>query len=85
MYCQIPSQLKKAIRNKWPGFLTSAIIFFDDSTRPHAVRVTQNHLATLGWERLDLLPYVTDLSPSNYRLLSVSKKTIGGRSFGSKN
>lgn len=82
-YCDTLSKLKKAIRKKRPGLLTSGVLLLDDNARPHSARATQNHIATLGWERLDHPPYSPDLAPSDFHLFPALKKNLGGRRFGS--
>ncbi|GFV81722.1 histone-lysine N-methyltransferase SETMAR [Trichonephila clavipes] len=43
----------------------------------------QNHIATLGWERLHHPPYSPDLAPSDFPLFPALKKNLAGKRFGS--
>ncbi|GFU73776.1 histone-lysine N-methyltransferase SETMAR [Trichonephila clavipes] len=71
-------KLKEAIRKKRSGHLGSGVLLLDDSAM-----ATQNHIATLGWERLHHPPYSPDLASSDFHLFPALKKNLTGRHFGS--
>ncbi|PRD30723.1 UNVERIFIED_CONTAM: Histone-lysine N-methyltransferase SETMAR [Trichonephila clavipes] len=70
------------IRKKWPRLLRSGVLLLNDNVRPHSVTATQNHIATLGWERLDHPPCSPDLAPSEFHQFPASKKNLAGKRFG---
>ncbi|GFX68762.1 histone-lysine N-methyltransferase SETMAR [Trichonephila clavipes] len=75
-YCDTQSKLKEAIRKKRPGLLTPGVLLMDDNARTYSATVTQNHIETFGWERLDHPPYSLDLVPSDFHLFPALKKNL---------
>lgn len=68
-YCQQLTQLEAAIKEKRPALANrKGIVFQHDNARPHASMVTQQKLASLGWEILPHPPYSPDIAPSDFYL-----------------
>jgi histone-lysine N-methyltransferase SETMAR len=42
---------------------------------------TVNHIATLGWKRLDHTPYSPDLAPSDFHFFPTLQRTLEGCRF----
>ncbi|GFX79828.1 histone-lysine N-methyltransferase SETMAR [Trichonephila clavipes] len=82
-YCDFLSKLKEVIRKKRHGLLGSGVLLLDDNARPHSGTATENHIATLDWERLHHPPYSSDLATSDFHLFPALKKNLVGRRFGS--
>jgi [histone H3]-lysine36 N-dimethyltransferase SETMAR len=52
-----------------------------DNARPHSARLTQDLLASFGWDIVTHPPYSPDLAPSDYHLFTKLKKFLGGQRF----
>ncbi|GFV64836.1 histone-lysine N-methyltransferase SETMAR [Trichonephila clavipes] len=61
----------------------SGLLLLDDNARPHSATKTQNHIATLGWERLHHAPNSSDFAPRESPLFPALKKNFTARRFGS--
>ncbi|GFV06778.1 histone-lysine N-methyltransferase SETMAR [Trichonephila clavipes] len=70
-------------QKKWLGLFRSDILLLEDNATPHSAMSMQNHIATLGWERLYHPPYSADLAPSDFHLYPDLKKNLAQRCFGS--
>ncbi|GFV27734.1 histone-lysine N-methyltransferase SETMAR [Trichonephila clavipes] len=66
-----------------PGLLRWGVLLLEDTTRPHSVSEIQNHIATLGWERLHHPPYSPHLAPSHFNLFLAAKMNLARRRSGS--
>jgi hypothetical protein len=62
-------KLRRAIRNKRRGKLTSGVMLLHDNARPHTAAHTQALLVHFNWELFDHSSYSPDPAPSDYRLL----------------
>ena len=47
---------------KCPGMLLNGVILLHDNTRPNIANVVRDKLKRFGWETLQHLPYVSDIS-----------------------
>ncbi|GFW54334.1 histone-lysine N-methyltransferase SETMAR [Trichonephila clavipes] len=72
-YCDTLSKLKEEIWIKQPGLLKSGVLLWNDNARPHSATSMQNHIATLGWERLYQSP---DLRPCDFLLYPALQKNL---------
>jgi hypothetical protein len=52
-----------------------------DNVRLHTAAVTQDLIATFGWEQFDHPPYNPDLAPSDFHVFLHLKTFLGGRWF----
>ncbi|GFW47330.1 histone-lysine N-methyltransferase SETMAR [Trichonephila clavipes] len=72
-YCDTLSKLKGTIGKKRPRLFKSGVLLLDDNASPHSSTATQNHIATVGLERLYHSP---DLAPSDFHLLPALTKNL---------
>ena len=57
------------------------IIILHDNTRPHAIRLTSEVIAKVGWEVLPHPSYSRDLAPSDYHLFRFVKDQLRGQRY----
>jgi len=76
-------QLKDILKEKRRGNVTNGVLFFHDNAAAYRELATHKKMAYLGFQRLDLPPYFSDLAPSDYRLFPGLKKQLKGRHFSS--
>lgn len=76
-------RLRKALKNKRPGKLSSGVILLHDNARPHTAARTQEMIAKFRWEVLRHPPYSPDLSPCDYHVFSPLKKHLRSCHFAS--
>ncbi|GFV60481.1 histone-lysine N-methyltransferase SETMAR [Trichonephila clavipes] len=72
-YCDTLSKLKGMNRKKRPRLFKSGVLMLDDNAIPHSSTATQNHIATVGLERLY---YSLDLAPSDFHLFPALTKNL---------
>ena len=75
--------MKDILKEKRRGKFTKWVLFLHDNAPVHRALATQKKLAYLGFQCLDHPPYSPDLTPSDYHLFPVLKKTMKGRQFSS--
>ena len=80
-YCSTLTKLRRAIKNKRRGLLTSGVLLLHDNARPHSALQTQNLIRSFGWEQIDHPPYSPDLAPSDFHLFRYLKEFLGGKRF----
>lgn len=81
VYCETLKKLRKKIKDKRRGMLTSGVSLLHDNARPHTARITQDLLASFGWDIVTHPPYSPDLAPSDYHLFTKLKEFLGGKRF----
>jgi len=81
VYCETVRKLRRAIRNKRRGMLSSGIVLLHDNARPHTAAGTAQMLQQFRWEVFDHPPYSPDLAPSDYHLFMHLKKWLASQSF----
>ena len=79
-------RLERAIAEKRPKYATrpKAIIFRNNSARPHVAIPVKNYLENSGWEVLPHPPYSPDLAPSDYHLFWSMQNALTGIGFTSE-
>lgn len=80
-YCETMKKLRRAIKNKRRGMLTTGISLLHDNARPHTARATQELLTSFGWDVLNHPSHSPDLAPSDYHLFTKLKEYLGGKHF----
>jgi histone-lysine N-methyltransferase SETMAR len=79
-YCQQLRRLEEAIQRKRPG-RRHGVILQHDNARLHTANMTKAAIQELDWEVLPLLPYSSDLAPSDYHLFRSLSNNLRGFSF----
>mgnify|MGYP003546937451 CR=1 FL=1 len=77
----LDKDLRKALKNKRRGKLSSIPLLQQDNARPHTAKLTVSTVQRLGWTLLPHPPYSPDLAPSDYHLFSALKKPLRGHHF----
>ncbi|XP_064482305.1 histone-lysine N-methyltransferase SETMAR-like [Ornithodoros turicata] len=80
-YCQVLSDVHKALKQKRPGLISKGVLLLQDNARPHTAHPTARTLQELGWELLPHPPYSPGLASSNFHLFGPLKAFLGGRHF----
>ena len=75
--------LRKHLKNRRRGKLSSKPILQMDNATPHTALLTKELLASLGWEILPHPPYSPDLAPSDFHLFPRLKEPLRGKNFSS--
>jgi hypothetical protein len=73
LYCETLKRLRRAIRNKRPGKLTSGVVLLHGNACPHAAARTRALLGHFNWELFDHPPYSPDHASSDYNLFTYLK------------
>ena len=73
IYCAQLQRVHDKLRSDFPE-LAKNVVFLHDNARPHAAALTKEFLEHLGWDTFHHLPYLPDISPSDYHLF-LSLKT----------
>lgn len=77
-YDLIEHTLKPAIRRQRHGLLRKGVLFQHDHAGPHRLNFTKQKLQDL---RLEVLPHLADLAPSDYHLFGALKFDLAGSRF----
>lgn len=79
----LSNDLRRALKNKRPGKLSSKPLLQQDNARPHTARLTCETLERMGWVTIPHPPYSPDLAPSDFHLFGALKKPLRGKHFAS--
>ena len=83
-YCSQLDQLKAALDEKHSELVNrKCIIFHRDKTRPHVSLMIMQKLLQLVWEVLIHLPYLPDITPSDFHLFLSLQNFLIGKIFNS--
>jgi len=83
-YCDLlVSQLKRAIRSKRRGLITTCVLLLHDIARPHTAHATVANISDLCSERLLHPPHSIHFAPSDFQVSGALKGELSGRKFGS--
>lgn len=80
-YCETLKRLRKAIKDRRPGLLSSGVILIHDNARPHSANQTKQLLQSFKWDIFPHPPYSPDLAPSDYHLFPALKRSQGSKKF----
>jgi hypothetical protein len=83
LYCETLKKLRRAIQNKRSGMLTSGVVLFHNSARPHTAARTRALLENFNRELFDNPSYSHVLAPSDYHLFTYLKNWLRSRRFSS--
>jgi hypothetical protein len=75
------TNLSSTIQNRRRGILTSGVVLVYDNARPHAAARTRTLLEHFNWVLFDHSPYSTDLTRSDYHLLTYVKSLLRWQRF----
>jgi hypothetical protein len=67
--------------NKRRGMLSRGVVMLHDNAHPHTATITQDLIATFGWEQFDHPPYSPDLAPSDFNVFLYLRTFLGDRLF----
>jgi hypothetical protein len=56
VYCDTLKKLRRVIQNKQRGTLSRGVLMLHSNAHPHTATVTQDLIATFGWEQFDHPP-----------------------------
>jgi hypothetical protein len=77
----LKNQLHPAIKSKQHGLLSTGVLLQHDNARPHTARSAVATIQDLSFKCLPHLPYLPDLTPSDFHVFGPLKKAMGGKSF----
>lgn len=81
-YCaRLLHKLRNEIKDKKRGILCRGIHLLHEDVPVHSVIVVKEEVKICGFTELEHPPYIADLAPSDYYLLSKLKSDLRGKRF----
>ncbi len=80
-YVAIMEDLKKKIKRKCSGPLSSGVFLHHDSATPYRSKTTTAKIAAFGWSIFSHATNSPDLAPSDYHLFPKLKQFLGDKRF----
>jgi histone-lysine N-methyltransferase SETMAR len=81
LYCETLKKMRGGLPNKRRAMLTSSIVIFHDTARPHTAARTRALLEHFNWVLSDHPPYSLDLALSDYQLFTYLKNWLRSQRF----
>jgi histone-lysine N-methyltransferase SETMAR len=77
----LKNHLRRAIKSKRRGLLSTGVLLQHDTARPHTAHSTVATIQDLSFECLPYPPYSPDIAPSDFHVFGPLKEAMGGKSF----